>query len=1032
MTKKMLKRIVAVMIAACLCLEIFAVQAAESDVFTEDTEFTAVETEEVSVNEQADPELPVLEVLPEDLPELSGEEITEPETPELPVVEVTPETNPEDLPELSVLEEQPEILPETESETDPEEQPQLPVEEEQPEDLPEETETETEEQSEVESEEPSEAAPETEPEVQPEAEKETAETETETEAETETETETEEELEALNGTVTSISVAPVEIEECTCGSWQRRWEDDVYIRDYYRYYDFSRVLQFTIVYGGETITGTWDDIYAVTGEFPYATGLEDQSEEQWTVGNTYHGMATLMGASCEFDITITPSLLTSFEAVPYQIIEKTNGFWTTDDTGTEEFYYYRTYNFEDKFWYNIVYDGQQYSGTANDLTALLGEYVYVANYSDQDAEHWTAGNSYHATAELMSRTCDVEIQILPSPVDEFSVEPVSVFEGTMGYVMGGFGDSAWYSYNVMQMPLQFTVKMSGETFTGTAAEVYAHFGYSISLLTHDQPQNHWTANNTYTVGLEFMGMETELQVSILPSPVTSFIVNDIENVEETNGYFTSYPSSPGEYTSIFIYTLDLRAIPCEVTYNGTYTGTLAGLEDEYGYIATIASEQTPPNQWTVGNTYTATAWFMGKTCDFNVTITEDLTEWEIIDGVLYIYKDADMQNWVAKTVPWFTEKASITKVVIEDGVKKIGSNAFNGCVNLTEAVIPDSVAYIGAKAFAGCSSLAAINIPDQVSYIDQSAFYGCSQLTGVSLPSTVTKIVYYTFQNCTSLESIDIPVSVKTVNPGAFNACSNLTDVNYGGTESDRAGMVIGRDNEPLLNATWHYQQESILTGWQQIDGKWYYYNADGVALTGWQKIGSKWYYMDSSGVIHTGWVKVGKSWYYMNSSGVMQTGWAKVSGKWYYLGTNGVMRTGWQEVSGKWYYLGTNGVMRTGWQEVSDKWYYFGTDGIMRTGWQKVDEKWYYLGTDGVRTTGWQKISKKWYYMGTDGVMTTGWKKISKKWYYFGTDGVMCTGWKKISSKWYYFNSSGVMVTGTQTIDGKTYHFDSSGVWID
>ena len=136
MTKKMLKRIVAVMIAACLCLEIFAVQAAESDVFTEDTEFTAVETEEVSVNEQADPELPVLEVLPEDLPELSGEEITEPETPELPVVEVTPETNPEDLPELSVLEEQPEILPETESETDPEEQPQLPVEEEQPEAVP--------------------------------------------------------------------------------------------------------------------------------------------------------------------------------------------------------------------------------------------------------------------------------------------------------------------------------------------------------------------------------------------------------------------------------------------------------------------------------------------------------------------------------------------------------------------------------------------------------------------------------------------------------------------------------------------------------------------------------------------------------------------------------------------------------------------------------------------------------------------------------------------------------------------------------
>ena len=201
-----------------------------------------------------------------------------------------------------------------------------------------------------------------------------------------------------------------------------------------------------------------------------------------------------------------------------------------------------------------------------------------------------------------------------------------------------------------------------------------------------------------------------------------------------------------------------------------------------------------------------------------------------------------------------------------------------------------------------------------------------------------------------------------------------------------------------------------LKTGWQKVDGQWYYYDAAGEVCTGWTKVGKSWYYLGTDGAMTTGWQKVGKSWYYMNSSGVMQTDW--------------------QKIGGKWYYLGTNGVMRTKWQQIDEKWYYFGTDGKMVTGWKQISEKWYYFNSSGVMQTKWQQISGKWYYLGTDGVMCTGWQKISKKWYYLGTDGVMCTGWQKISKKWYYFNSSGVMMTGTQTIDGKNYTFDSSGVW--
>ena len=36
-----------------------------------------------------------------------------------------------------------------------------------------------------------------------------------------------------------------------------------------------------------------------------------------------------------------------------------------------------------------------------------------------------------------------------------------------------------------------------------------------------------------------------------------------------------------------------------------------------------------------------------------------------------------------------------------------------------------------------------------------------------------------------------------------------------------------------------------VTSSWRQINGEWYYFNADGYMLVGWQLIGGNWYYMD-------------------------------------------------------------------------------------------------------------------------------------------------------------------------------------------
>ena len=115
---------------------------------------------------------------------------------------------------------------------------------------------------------------------------------------------------------------------------------------------------------------------------------------------------------------------------------------------------------------------------------------------------------------------------------------------------------------------------------------------------------------------------------------------------------------------------------------------------------------------------------------------------------------------------------------------------------------------------------------------------------------------------------------------------------------------------------------------WKNVDGKWYYVDANGNKATDWQKISGKWYFFDKkTGVMATGWQKISGKWYYFKG-GVMQTGWKKLSGKWYFF-KEGAMKTGWLKSGGKWYYFNSDGSMATGSKAISGKTYQFDNSGI-------------------------------------------------------------------------------------------------------
>ena len=57
-------------------------------------------------------------------------------------------------------------------------------------------------------------------------------------------------------------------------------------------------------------------------------------------------------------------------------------------------------------------------------------------------------------------------------------------------------------------------------------------------------------------------------------------------------------------------------------------------------------------------------------------------------------------------------------------------------------------------------------------------------------------------------------------------------------------------------------------------------------------------------GTMLTGWQRVNGYWYYFNSVGAMQTGWLLKNGKYYFLNTDGTMAYGWVNTQGNWYYF--------------------------------------------------------------------------------------------------------------------------------
>ena len=120
----------------------------------------------------------------------------------------------------------------------------------------------------------------------------------------------------------------------------------------------------------------------------------------------------------------------------------------------------------------------------------------------------------------------------------------------------------------------------------------------------------------------------------------------------------------------------------------------------------------------------------------------------------------------------------LKKVILNDGVKWIGSEAFSDCPGIEQIKIPGSLKFINWNAFANCMSLKSVNICEGIGSIEHDAFSFCTSLREIQLPTTMKWIGEKVFMGCTALEKVILNPQIETIYKYAFFGCSNLTSIN--------------------------------------------------------------------------------------------------------------------------------------------------------------------------------------------------------------------------------------------------------------
>ena len=186
----------------------------------------------------------------------------------------------------------------------------------------------------------------------------------------------------------------------------------------------------------------------------------------------------------------------------------------------------------------------------------------------------------------------------------------------------------------------------------------------------------------------------------------------------------------------------------------------------------------------------------------------DNAAWSFSDGTLTVtgtgpmqdfrYYDWELDQEFLFGKPWDGFAQDIRRIVIGEGITRLGNDAFMNLSNLESVELPSTLTEIGNFVFLRCQELTGVELPEGLTALGQQCFCG------------------------TGLTAVEIPSSVTFVDANVFEDCKALTDV-YFRSDPNIPGFVMGNSVFKSCTALKEIRVEEGHLGLKSIDGALYF-----------------------------------------------------------------------------------------------------------------------------------------------------------------------------------------------------------------
>ena len=164
--------------------------------------------------------------------------------------------------------------------------------------------------------------------------------------------------------------------------------------------------------------------------------------------------------------------------------------------------------------------------------------------------------------------------------------------------------------------------------------------------------------------------------------------------------------------------------------------------------------------------------------------------------------------------------------------------------------------------------------------------------------------------------TVTVKLNGKTLTLGTDYTVAYSNNIEVG-----TATITVTGKGDYTGTATGHFTiskaAEPVKTGWQQVNGTWYYYDNNGKPMTNhWEKYSGKWYFFGADGkLVITGWATYQGTYYYYRNASLVKSGWVVEGNNYFYLQNYSPVVNTWIKYNGTWYHFGANGICDQVWK---------------------------------------------------------------------------------------------------------------------